>query len=274
MKVIKVIFRALVIVAVVFGVPILLAYGMNWCIFKFVPGSNGDWFSFLGGYVGAIITIGGVYWQVRKQSIFDREQLKEQISNSEKQLKKQLSVEKEDRFREARPLFLISIINEAYRSGRNIYGNPEKGMLPQRVISSNNLVYKVIKIKNISKKLMSAVRIEIIWKNKDKDIVNISVIDSQKECIIVDRVSLKAMESDIRSSGNGVNIKEKNRESFEELECVNVYFCTELREKIKLVFINDNGILKYHSKHLENKDGNIKEYNLDDFHESLSVETI
>lgn len=250
MKVIKVIFRALVIVAVVFGVPILLAYGMNWCIFKFVPGSNGDWFSFLGGYVGAIITIGGVYWQVRKQTVAD----------------------KEADFRAARPLFLISINNEGYRENQIIYGNPKEELLPRTVTSYSYRTYRRIEIKNISKRLMSALKIEIVWKNTDKDTISISSVEPLKEIKIVDKLSLEVMTHEDDDNFDEY-LEKENKKSFEKIDYVNVYFCTELREKIKLVFINDNGILKYDSKHLENKNGRIKEYNLDNFHESLSVKT-
>ncbi|MGX6400798.1 hypothetical protein ACWM0Y_07540 [Lactiplantibacillus plantarum] len=58
----------LVIVIIPFGLQLVMA-GLSFGIFKI--GTNDGWLGFWGGYLGSIIAIGGVYWQVRKQIRFE-----------------------------------------------------------------------------------------------------------------------------------------------------------------------------------------------------------
>lgn len=236
------------IITILLGIiitPILLAMLMNVWPFMYIPGENSDWFSFLGGYVGAIITIGGVYWQVRKQTVAD----------------------KEADFREARPLFLISIVKRPIEYRVKYYTNLEETDIEFALNSSSKETYNQLKILNISERLMSAVKVEFIWNSGSKDVVNIEYIEPKKEYRVVDGKTAELIYLDHHTGGN----KDLLDEVFENLKYVNVYFHTSLREKIKLTFQKQNDELIYTSKHLENKDGDMPEYTLDNFHESQSM---
>lgn len=237
--------KVLIAIIVVFGLPRLLAKGMEWCIFKNIPGSNSDWFSFLGGYVGAIITIGGVYWQVRKQTVAD----------------------KEADFREARPLFLISIVDEKEKSSATYYGNANDSSfykLDNLLLKVYQENFKHFRIRNISEKTMSAVKIVIKWNDSSEDTISIETIKSQDECRLIDNKSLNQMMYKQQGIPRDVGIE------LDSLKEVEVYFHTPIREKVKLVFEYKDGNLKYKEKYLENKGDKIDNYNLDGFVESSS----
>lgn len=230
-------------IIVVFGLPMLLAKGMEWGAFKNIPGSNSDWFSFLGGYVGAIITIGGVYWQVRKQTVAD----------------------KEADFRKARPLFLISIVNEEEKNNVSYYGNLSFWLYHElkKVLSKvKEEKFKQIKIHNISEETMNAVKVVIKWNDNIEDTVKIETITGHEECRIITKKSLDKMyykrEHDQKEVSSG----------YDSLKEVDVYFHTPIREKIKLVFEYKDETLVYKNKYLENKGDKIDDYNLDGFVES------
>lgn len=235
--------KILIAIIVVFGLPRLLAKGMEWCIFNDIPGSNSDWFSFLGGYVGAIITIGGVYWQVRKQTVAD----------------------KEADFREARPLFLISVVDEKENKDAIYYGNidhPNYYELTSVLEKVDNESFKQIKIRNISEKAMSAVRIVMKWNDDTNESINIETIDAKKENRILDKKTLELMYLKRMHDNRIVSY------GYNKLNEVEVYFHTPIREKIKLVFEYKDGKLVYKKKYLENKGDKIDNYNLDGFVES------
>lgn len=57
----------MIMALIVLTLPILVAFAMDLPIFDSVSGSNDGWLGFWGGYLGAIVAIGGVYWQVEEQ---------------------------------------------------------------------------------------------------------------------------------------------------------------------------------------------------------------
>lgn len=235
--------KVLIAIIVVFGLPRLLAKGMEWCIFKNIPGSNSDWFSFLGGYVGAIITIGGVYWQVRKQTVAD----------------------KEADFREARPLFLISIVNEEEKNNVSYYGNLSfwfYNELEEVLDKVEKEKFKQIKIHNVSEKAMNAVKVVIKWNDNVEDTIKIETITDHEECRIITKKTLDKIYYKRKHDHKDVS------SGYDSLTEVDVYFHTPIREKIKLVFEYKDGNLVYKKKYLENKGNKIDDYNLDGFIES------
>lgn len=76
-----------VLVVVLVLAPIIMSNLMEVYPFNKIPGENSDWFAFLGGYLGAILTVGGVYYQISSEN-----------KNNEKL-----------EFRKSRPYFAVTI---------------------------------------------------------------------------------------------------------------------------------------------------------------------
>ena len=55
------------ILILLFIIPVILAFLITTSWFDGIAGSNDGWLGFWGGYLGAIIAIGGVYWQVKEE---------------------------------------------------------------------------------------------------------------------------------------------------------------------------------------------------------------
>lgn len=157
--------------------------------------SNADdsaWLGFWGGYLGAIVSIGGLYWQTNKQIKHERQKQNneielqnEQIARQEKERKEDIEREKEQYYMESRPFFSIEIKeiqpnNESYITdlfalkdplakfstttnfGMVIHNFAEKPMMAVRIkmypFDTENFNEEVVKINRIDKN--SSVQIE------------------------------------------------------------------------------------------------------------------
>lgn len=249
-------------------VPFILDYLLN----ILISGSetNDGWLGFFGGYLGAIITILGVYWQVSKQSKDGKEQLNEQFKVSRNQLNEQIAAEKEARFREARPLFILSfremqpkklIELPIYSSGQN----------QDNLNTGDELQF--INIKNVSNNTMAGVKILLYKKGNQIDSeIMISSIREHNECLVINDSSLsKARLASYKNFGeNQPDPTKMQIHEMKKLERIDIYFTTPLREKIKLSFHVVNGNPKYYKSDtmIENKGCNLDCYTLDSFQES------
>lgn len=268
--------KILIFSLIVFFLPQIIAKGMNWPFFKNVSGSESDWFSFLGGYLGAIITIIGVYWQVNKQSKDSKEQLKSQFEVTRKQLDEQIAADKEASFREARPLFILS-----FKEMIPVKSDEVPIYFPWQVdprIATGDTV-QFINIKNVSENAMAGVKINLFKEDRIVDEIMISCIRGYSECLIIDN---RTLESIGRYGGNLEKTPHQatyyKRFKMQELDRIEVYFTTPIREKIKLTFVVRDEIPEYEkeSRLIENKRDNpdiekLDSYTLDNFQESNKV---
>lgn len=198
-------------------------------------GDDGDWLGFWGGYLGTIITVAGVYWQVRKQRDND----------------------KEADFREARPLFLLTKHNDVVNlndKGR-IYAF-DYTSLSELFNKSVSITYFCIN--NVSDKFMAGVMIKFYSKKESvnpDEIIKINKIPKDAEYRIIYKGNLK---------------DDKNVDP----EKVKVCFTTPIRERIVLTFLIEGSELKYQKtlSEIENKGGIKENYTLDDFQETKRYE--
>lgn len=260
----------------VFLVPLVWNLGMM--VLNFGVGDNNSWLGFWGGYLGAIVAIGGVYWQVNRT----------------------LQSEKEALYRQNRPYFILQYTNDYVRKRTDeekyYYLTKSSGFVSEaedfiRVSGLQHISFNMIQINNVSKKSMMAVRVVVTQDSDNKDRrkkFNINLIDiHDKVCLVFPEYVDDYIKASDENNGPTKNkgefnfsntkfieaLKEKLKDKgdFLSITKVEIYFTTELREKIKLTFELKNNCLKYVGKTLENKadEKNLKllnsEYDVDKF---------
>lgn len=137
--------------------PILIGFFTWLPIFNFDNGSNDGWLGFWGGYLTSIITIAGVYWQVRKQSEEARQNLLETFANEEIRETKR-----------ARPTFICELTEQSLL-GEEYYLNIAPGSQPEGFIEwvkNSNPIFTVVKIQNIGKQAILNARMKLIYNRK------------------------------------------------------------------------------------------------------------
>lgn len=258
-------------------ISLLIELGLN-CIPG--AGSNDGWLGYWGGIVGAIVAIYGVYWQVNNQAI----QSKKDADAQTDLLSKQLTNEKENQYRQARPFFLLSQQSvtaglsanghEMYtdKSGNDIYLE-RFSVVPGNLIINSNTKINYLEINNVSNKDMYAVKV-LFSENLDDTFMS----------DFHEFVSLNDMkESQKKFYDNGMSIaKIKANQKCDfvigpvKAKRVWVWYITELRESVKLFFEDDGIGLTYKSENklLENQQvveegkNNSAVYELSDFKNS------
>lgn len=276
----KVLLMAVVFIALI---SILIEIGLN-----LIPGagSNDGWLGYWGGIVGAIVAIYGVYWQVNKQAT----QSKKDADAQTDLLNEQLTNEKENQYRQARPFFLLSqqranadFSVNGYgiytdKSGNDIYLE-EDAIVPSNLVITSDTEINYLEIDNVSNKDMYAVKV-FFSENSDDTFMS----DFHKY------VSLSNMgESQKKFYDNGMSIaKIKANQKCDfvigsvKAKRVWVWYVTELRESIKL-FFEDEGIgLTYKSENkllenqqnIEKEENNPATYELSDFKNSKGLSDV
>jgi len=227
-------------------VPVLLGFLLFHANLSF--GSPGDWLGFWGGYLGAIVAIGGVYWQVNRTIKNDREQM----------------------FSQSRPFFILKMEDTCSKEISYYFYNYDVDGVSlgiKQVIGDGQTIPCFV-INNVSQKNMMAVKVVLEHSGEDNTCVYIDKIlagskvkllpkaisDSLIGCMSLDKVT-----SDVISKGDKIRI----------------YFTTEVREKVKLEFeVADNFRITYNrdDRLIENHGQRIskEEYNSSGFIESSS----
>lgn len=176
----------------------------------------------------------------------------------------QIRKDKESSFSQARPFFKINYKKtDILQINHPFYYEQEKDLFG--VTKKSTWEYQILQIKNISTMSMMAVQINAQVTDIEKNLRTFNFkIDSIKPNKNVGFI-LKELAK--LSDGKIVQTKE-----YYKLNEVDVFFTTELREKIKLVFKYnaDEKSLKYVEHYLENKGQKISEteYSINNFNES------
>lgn len=291
---------AIVIVVTIVGAPVIIGQLLH--RFNWNNGSNDGWLGFWGGYLGAGIAILGVYWQVDRTN----------------------KSEKESQFRMSRPFFILKKINSAINisSEKNYYFLNDGIFLNSSEDITNYLTTKLenndkeigkiltIDISNPSSKKMMAVYIKVNYGGEIEEyriesinpnhIVHLIFRSEIKKYAISkikkfkdnkDATGVFSLYEDLSGDNQSTDIDKAASFIFEKYNNINVdidsivlYFTTELRERIKLVFETENGVLNYdkNKKILENKDKNDKDkikdldenYRTSDFKQSITIRKI
>ncbi|KZU26966.1 prophage Lp1 protein 35 [Lactiplantibacillus plantarum] len=132
----------LIIVIVPLGLQLvmwLLSFGM------FNIGTDDGWLGFWGGYLGALIAIGGVYWSVNKQLISD----------------------KESTYRVSRPFFIVNLeklksLGELKKKASEVYVSKD--------VTDTKKANSAMCINNVSSKNMYAVKVIVEYEKSEKSL--------------------------------------------------------------------------------------------------------
>lgn len=242
---------------------LILAETLSGGIFNIA--TNGEWLGFWGGYLGSIIVIGGVYWQVNRQ----------------------IKVEKENQFRQFRPFFLLT--QEQVEVKKSVYslmitkpGSSEefadltdKGYVNKQLKLTQNETLTLLEINNVSNKDMYAVKIFVT------DNLDVQFINDFNKFVSLDEMT--EYQKNIYNSGISIDKIGANEKAYfvvnnhgTEVKQAWVWYITEIRESVKLYFRSDvdGHKLEYckQQKLLENQlTMHQKEkatYDLKDFHNS------
>lgn len=192
-----------VLVVVLVLAPIIMSNLMEVYPFNKIPGENSDWFAFLGGYLGAILTVGGVYYQISSEN-----------KNNEKL-----------EFRKSRPYFAVTIkknydtLSDVYFKNDEDKENALKSISVYKTSGTVRPRYsddKCLRIQNASIHHAFSLQVKIECKD-GKNTFRIQYIKPYQE---------------IYFSVNTDGIKS-----------VELTFLSELREKERIYFLSENNLL-------------------------------
>lgn len=161
-----------------------------------------------------------------------RDELSESFNNQEMQLKKTLKAEKEQQFRASRPFFYFERVSPA-RPSDGLYHSSlaigEKfGKLDEYLHRSESR--DILALRNISGKRMMKVMIKLHYKNGiPTEVFKIGLVNADDSAYMINRIAFNKDWDDIYSYSDTNN-------SCENLNEVEIFFTTELRERIRLVF--------------------------------------
>lgn len=212
--------------------------------------SNADdsaWLGFWGGYLGAVLSIGGLYWQTSKQIKLETKNRKEAISRQDQQIQQQESNRKEDierqrdqYYNEARAIFTISTSNEVERS-QNAHNymsrqcEDESSELGHNWPSNTN-VLPLIKIDNLSDSPMLVVKV-IFYKN-DKitaDTFFINRINNGEPATLISTFS---------ASWYKKYREKKGEDYWGNISKIKVFYTTSKGEQVSKEFVKYNDTFK------------------------------
>ncbi|WP_192943963.1 hypothetical protein [Ligilactobacillus agilis] len=306
------------IIACLMLVPILVGVGMLVPMLNLSNGSNDGWLGFWGGYLGSIIAIAGVWWQTNKTIKNEKELMFSQkrpyivIQESIIQNAKvsDVYVKKNHVGYEDEPVIIIkNLSNNPMFSVKLVfqYDNKKEDIVIDRINGNSNIGI-VIKSEIISEAID---KFEIIYprgkKGRDKfvkkvDLANkIGIEEAFSENIEalkwfdeteISNKYIDVIEAATKPSFFGIDygiievfsenyISNKFRNIVYKVPhkiTATIYFTTAVREKIKLVFVKEDGKYRYQKNKtkLENKGEIIaeKEYDTSDMYESDKIDRV
>lgn len=242
--------KAIGIIALGIILPMLiLNFAMDITLFDSLSSAdNSAWLGFWGGYLGSIVSIGGIYWQVNRE----------------------LRGAKELDLNSARALVLIK------KKYENLTGN----VYCTNAFENKNNIFGVqlpfFEIENISANLMSAVKIIIEYNDGTSEECSIKRIVGGEHFSIVTSYTEKALEM-MRKRLKTVEESKKREENCKNLGLrqiakVKIYYCTSKQEKMLVVFKTKGNLIykdPYVKKYKDNNDE--LSYNLNNFSESKII---
>ena len=252
------------VLIVLFGPMIFLNFTMDLpFVNSWSKADDSAWLGFWGGYLGAVIAIGGVYWQVHRE-----------IRNS-----------KEIQYKDVRPIFILDIMNGSkhYEKDGPIEYNTKPLEYPAYVSekccklcayrfgwcedSSIDLPY--IQLKNISDNPMLAIQIKLIWNGNTKESFTINRLNANSNMSLLNTYTYKYYIEMQTENTPPLNIKPDNPEYIE------LYYLTSQNEKIFMKFKVNSGykVPNLVEKRLEGKGDhfNLSEYQIDNSVESKKL---
>lgn len=254
----------LVILIVLAFIPVIIGLLMNTSCFDDISGSNDGWLGFWGGYLGSIAAILGVYWQVHVE-----------IQNN-----------KENQYKEARPIFILNIMDGSmrYQKEEPTEYNIKPVELPAYISkecckkcnyrfawcqdSSIDLPY--VQLRNISEKPMLAIKVKLIWANNLNESFNISRLNPNSSFSLIHSFAYRYY-----CNFYIMNIAQ-HKISLDELSYVELHYLTAQNEKIFMKFKIKE---MYKSpdlveRRLEGKGDffSVDEYQIDNFVESVRID--
>lgn len=180
----------------------------------------------------------------------------------------QINKDKESTFSQSRPFFKINYgVEKINQKPNKVYYDSLKDNNDQ--LKRTGFEYQIIEIKNISTKMMLAVQVTVFVKKINYN----NEIESKKRKIEFKVDSIKPDETVdfiLRNLSKQCGFEYISVFEYYNFDEVVVYFTTELREKIKLIFEKEGESLVYKKNFIENKGDRIKEkeYTINAFKES------
>jgi len=235
-----------IVAVVIFGVPMLMGLFLRvsgktvWGLpLKEISQTNGslhgDWLGFWGGYLGSIIAIIGVAWT---------------LNESKKNMNITLRQEKENRFKESRPFFYIDIAKNIVDKQKKVnYYSSLPGYVEKGYEYSSYKEYLTSKenpnglvLRNISGKRMMTVKVclhyskAIDTEGNFDEMFMIKLIAPDSFVCLVGKLSYLGDYYFSEDDNDNYDFYDDKLSPFKYLENIKIYFTTELRERIKLVF--------------------------------------
>lgn len=180
----------------------------------------------------------------------------------------QIRKDKESTFSQSRPFFKINYeVEKISQKTNKVYYDNLKDNNSQ--IKKTSFDYQLIEIKNISPKRMLAVQVTIFAKKINYN--HETKIQEKKLEFKIDSITPdESVNLILRNLSKVCNFEYAPTFEYYDFDNLTIYFTTELREKIKLIFKKEGESLIYKKHFIENKGDKIseKEYSLNDFKES------
>lgn len=250
------------ILLAILGPMLVINFLMDFGWFKSVGhGSDDGWLGFWGGYLGSIIAVSGVYWQVR-----------EEIRNG-----------KMEQYKEARPIFMLDIMDNSKYCGKEgpINYNIKPVEFPAYISEKccKECKYRFawcnkdlrmglpyIQLKNISNNPMLAIKAKLIWENDTEESFIVNRLDANSNMSLLNIYTYKYYCKTQLEKIPALRIKP------DILEYVELYYLTSRNEKIFMKFKIYGG---YKSPNLIEKklEGKGDHFSLDEYQIDNSVES-
>lgn len=252
------------VLIVLFGPMIFLNFTMDLpFVNSWSKADDSAWLGFWGGYLGTIISVVGVYWQVHRE-----------IRNS-----------KEIQYKDVRPIFTLDIIDGSKCSEKDgtIEYNVKPIEFPAYIsreccqicnyrfgwCADSTIDLPYVQLKNISDNPMLAIKVKLIWKNKSEDSFNINRINGNSNISLLNAYTHRYYVAKEITQIPVARIK------LSILEYIELYYLTSRNEKIFMKFKVNSGykVPNLVEKRLEGKGDhfNLSEYQIDNSVESKKL---
>ncbi|MCY9807046.1 hypothetical protein OXT66_05710 [Lentilactobacillus senioris] len=164
----------------IFVIPMIVEAFMLSGLFDGATGKGSDWLGFWGGYLGAIVSIGGVYWSLRLQFEHDNKNLQKQIKENQKEFKTQLNENHRIERYGARPDFIVQydVFNvNAIQDWNYLYINNYDEIQTEDFIKKHSIgtLLSINAVSGFKESLPTYVKAIKITNQSDRAILNVKV---------------------------------------------------------------------------------------------------
>lgn len=242
---------------------LVLNFGMDLPWFDSL--SNADdaaWLGFWGGYLGAIVSIGGLYWQTNKQIKIESRNHNEDITRQRDQY-----------YNESRVIFMINMSEGIdYKQASHNYMSKECKEIDINLgpnWPSKKKRMPVLQINNFSDNPMLAVKVLVFNQhNRISDTFHISRIEKAQASTLITTFSANWFEKSIGSSANYLGKYDPN----DYISKIKLYYTTNKGEQVRTEFTiyknNNLELTKTCNQYQQNQENMNRLYSTDSFTES------